>query len=221
MSTIPWYQSNTLRGLLVALVAFALQLAGLDAQFPDAAGYVGKVLDLVTLGAMMYAGYARVRQPTPPISNAAAAKMQAGKVRSPLLVGLLAGALALLAFTGCATTPQSVVSTACQKQASYQVERCAMAVADLYAVYQQRGLEIVQDTSTPAEVREAIKTADAAATPVMRELLASTRVYLQVKADLAAGTTTEDKVVIANEQLEQWVQLALPRVTALINAFGG
>lgn len=223
--SIPWYQSPVYAGALVSLITQLLVLFGVaDKVAPDTvSGAVNAVLQLVAIAAAGLAWWKRQRSSIQPIAltKSSAEVKDAKRMPYGVIGALLAAVLVLPLLPGCVTTPQSVVSTACQEQASYQVERCAKAIGELYAVYQQRGLEAVQAPATPDEVRAAIKTADAAATPVVRELLASLKVYLAVKADLAAGSTTEDQVAIANEQLQQWVQLALPRVTALINAFGG
>lgn len=73
MDKIPWYKSNTLRGLLVAAITLIAQKAGIaDAVGDaDAAKLVDLALGLVEGAAMAYAAYARVRHPTPPVSNAA------------------------------------------------------------------------------------------------------------------------------------------------------
>ncbi len=79
MDKMPWYKSNTLRGLLVAAITLIAQKAGIADAFgdADAAKLVDLALGFVEAGAMAYAAYARVSQPTPPVSNAAIAKTQA------------------------------------------------------------------------------------------------------------------------------------------------
>lgn len=73
MDKLPWYKSNTLRGLLVAAITLVAQKAGAADAFGDA-----QVANLVDLGlgfiescALAYAAYARVTQPTPPLTDAA------------------------------------------------------------------------------------------------------------------------------------------------------
>src|SRR5437868_3447681 len=63
----------------------------------------------------------------------------AGKATAHWLVTILGLLLVLGMLLGCATPPTSVLGVACQQQESYQVERCAKAVAETYEVYQRRG----------------------------------------------------------------------------------
>lgn len=130
-------------------------------------------------------------------------------------------AVAVLALAGCASTPTKVLSVACDREYSYSTERCAKAVAETYEVYHKRAENLVDDPATPKDVKRAVKNAELTATNVIIEVLRSTRVYLGVKADLAAGTTTEEQLAIANAKLETWVQQAIPRLNALIASLGG
>ena len=79
MEKMPWYKSNTLRGLLVAAITLIAQKLGIadTVADADAAKLVDLALGLVEGVAIAYAAHARVTQPTPPVSNAALAKSQA------------------------------------------------------------------------------------------------------------------------------------------------
>lgn len=72
-ASIPWYQSNVLRGLAVSVISQAvviLRTHGVidpDAD-PDVAMLVDLIFQLAALGAAAYAGWSRLRQPTPPIT---------------------------------------------------------------------------------------------------------------------------------------------------------
>lgn len=65
-----WYKSNTMRALLVGLIAFGLDRIGL----PDtvAQGTAQQLVDLLLGtaqgGALLWGLYARSRQPTPPLT---------------------------------------------------------------------------------------------------------------------------------------------------------
>lgn len=126
-----------------------------------------------------------------------------------------------LTLAGCVTTPKDVLTVACDRSQEYSTERCAKSIAELYEVYQKRGEELKADPLAPADVKEAVQTADAAATPVILELVASTRVYVEIKSELDAGATQDERLAIANANLEGWVQKAMPRIKALIRATGG
>lgn len=84
METMPWYRSNVLRGLLVAILAFALQALGVTDNVESEAGkYADAGLQIIELAALAWAGYARVRQPTPPITQGVADKMTAMTKEQP------------------------------------------------------------------------------------------------------------------------------------------
>lgn len=78
MEKMPWYKSNTLRGLLVAAVALIAQKLGIAATVGDdqAAAIVDGALTLVESFALAYAAYYRVAHPTPPVSEVAIARTE-------------------------------------------------------------------------------------------------------------------------------------------------
>lgn len=129
--------------------------------------------------------------------------------------------LLLLALAGCAHTPKSVLDVACDRAYEYSVERCAKAAGDVYEVYQKRAEQIVADPLTPADVVSAVRKVEGPATEVMVNAQESNKLYISIKQQLAAGATTEDKLAIAERELEAWLQQALPRINALIAALGG
>jgi hypothetical protein len=66
----PFYKSNTVRALLVALVAWLLSLIGIaeEASTAEAQRLVGLWLELVQGIALAWGMYARTRQPTPALT---------------------------------------------------------------------------------------------------------------------------------------------------------
>lgn len=126
-----------------------------------------------------------------------------------------------LTLAGCATTPQDVLAVACARSQNYSTERCAKGIAETYEVYQKRAEDAVNDPLAPEDFKEAVRKVEKPASEVIVELLKSTRMYVSIKEQLAAGTTTEEQVAIANANLETWVQQALPQIKALVRAVGG
>lgn len=65
-----WYRSNTMRALLVGLVAFGLDRVGLPDGLSQGAAQqlVELLLGTAQGGAMLWGLYARSRQPTPPLT---------------------------------------------------------------------------------------------------------------------------------------------------------
>ena len=204
MNPIPWYKSNTLRGLLVAVLAQLVAIFHVsDAVTSDAiAANVDKFLDIISLIATAYAAYARSRQPTPPLTQAAADKtaarvasetptstQQGGFAQVSVLSAMsVFTALALTCMTfvvGCATPPTAVVASACgtgNAVSQFGIERCAKGTVDVYNVYQKRGLELLQDPSTPESVKQTIKQIDAHASPIAHDILVTAAVFVNAKA---------------------------------------
>jgi len=72
-TVIVWYDAGTMRALVVALVGLVGIIASLfgadEALFSDKAPKIIDALStILTLGGVIWAGIARSRQPTPPIS---------------------------------------------------------------------------------------------------------------------------------------------------------
>lgn len=67
---IPWYKSNTLRALLVALIAQVLVWFGVADLLPaeQLEQFVDMGLKVTEVVAILAAGITRARQPTPPVT---------------------------------------------------------------------------------------------------------------------------------------------------------
>jgi hypothetical protein len=79
MDKLPWWKSNTLRGLLIAGIALIAQKLGIADTVgdPQASQLVDLALALVESVALGYAAYVRVAQPTPPLSDVAVIRTEA------------------------------------------------------------------------------------------------------------------------------------------------
>lgn len=117
----------------------------------------------------------------------------------------------LIACSPLATKPQEVISVACAPSDQYQIERCAEAVGDVYASYQQRALEIVTDPATPPNVKDAIKAVDAELTPLVRTLVQTANAYRQLKANQAPPP----QIASAEKSLRFQLQEVQPKVQSL------
>ena len=113
MEQIKWYQSTTLRALLVAFVSQVIVWTGVAEQLPDGAATlaVDALLQVVALVATAYAAWARANRANPPITEAAVRKTEAqsvppgqgGFVRPLMLAVLLAvSASVAVGVAGCA-----------------------------------------------------------------------------------------------------------------------
>lgn len=219
MNSKPWYTSATYYALFVAIVSKILMMAGLAES--DAGKQAGEivtvVLPFIGICADLLAAWARKRAKGPLTLTKAGAETQNGQGGFASVWLLLVVAIAsVIALSACVTPPHKVIETACTPGTQYSVERCVKGIAETWETYQKRAEIIVADPLTPPEVKAGVQQAEAATRPVIVDMLLAGGAYGQVKADLAAGTTEADKLVIANAKLEEWVAKALP----LVRSFG-
>jgi hypothetical protein len=115
-------------------------------------------------------------------------------------------------LSGCKSTPVSEAKT---------VDAKAYALYGTFVAIEEQASVLVQSTATPIDVKIAIRKADSAVKPVADALLAASREYLRIKAEVAAGQTSADKLALATVNLERWVKEATPLINNLIAAVGG
>lgn len=205
MNAIPWYRSNVLRALLLGLVAFVLKKAGLADQFPNTEELVNNLLDLVQIIAGLWAGYARVKQPTPPVTlTKAAADVQ--PPQASIFATLLALIFVLPMLHGCETFAVGRAQTLEQKAAA--------SLGD-FNIFQAAALEIGKDVGVVPEVRKGVLDAAIAAKPVADEVDKTLREYRSIKRQIAAGQSTDEKLAIVASNLQSWTQQLVPLVSHL------
>lgn len=114
--------------------------------------------------------------------------------------------VAVLLMMGCTSNPVSEATRPDQR---------AYAVAGTYAIGQSRALDILAQPATPESVRQAIKQADAVASPVVQQLIEATKLYANISAELS-GTEGDARLAAAAANLETWLIRAKPLVDNLI-----
>lgn len=124
---------------------------------------------------------------------------------------LMACALALLVglLPGCAANPLKEAKGA---------DEAAYAVLGSYQVFQKQALKVVQDATLPTGIRRAAADADAAAFPVLKALDQSLTTFLDIKAQVEAGTSKEAKLLTAAANLKDWTTKAQAAVKSLRDA---
>lgn len=128
-------------------------------------------------------------------------------ITARLLILSLFALLALPLLTGCGSNPQKSVQ---------ELDTRAYALYGTFVVFEEQAALIIKQPATPANVKAMIRSSDAAAKPVADALLVSVKEYLRIKEELDAGTTTNDKLVIATANLEKWVLAATPVIQQLV-----
>lgn len=111
----------------------------------------------------------------------------------------------------------------------HTVGQCYLATEGTFNRAQNAALEILHNPDTPASVKDAVKTADGKATPVVLEMSKSYTLYKHVKADLntcAASDTacqndTNAKILAATSNVNKWLAEATPLVQDLLKLAAG
>jgi len=207
MDKIPWYQSTTLRALLVALVSQLIVWTGVAEQLPDGAATlaVDALLQVVAIAATAYAAWARANRANPPITERAMKRQaeamveqshptanpnQSGFVRASMLGILLALAVPSVALLAGACAPIGV-----QPAKNF----------DQQLAYAYSSHTAVLDSAANALEAGSLTVEDAEAVLAMAD---QSRVLLD-SARLAAGagdvTTAEGRLALATNVLQQLV----------------
>lgn len=121
----------------------------------------------------------------------------------------LSAILMMAALAACAHNPYKYADTALDK---------AHVTLRSLEIVQTEALTIVNDASVPAAVKTAIRQASQAATTSATELGNATIEVEKIRTELAVGTTTADKLRIANDKLLDWVATVKKRIASIQSA---
>lgn len=100
-------------------------------------------------------------------------------------------------------------------------EQRAYAAYGTFVIMQEKAVDLARNETLSRSVRLGIINAEERAKPVADSLLDAINEYDAIRAQLDAGTTTEDRVVIASNNLDNWVSRLIPLTTQLIAAVQG
>lgn len=96
------------------------------------------------------------------------------------------------------------------------LEQKVYATYGSFIVFEVQASQLVSSPDVPPEVKDLIKQADAIAKPAADAMFDAAVELIKIKADLAAGQTTDEKVLIATQNLNRWYLEAEPKITQLI-----
>lgn len=234
--------SGVLRALGVAAIAFlaliySMFFHGNQAMFvANGTQLLEGGLALATAGAGVWAVVARVALPNPPLTQGAADAHTAllaaqgtpivastptetvvpiassSKISAHWMAVMLAVLVVSALMAGCQSEPVAAANTPGQK---------AAALLGDFNIYEAASLSIGQNTAIPIGARRAVLDAAIAAKPVADSAQAALTTYRQVTTALSAGTTTQDKVLIAATNLQNWITQLSTLVTSLVAAEKG
>jgi phosphosulfolactate phosphohydrolase-like enzyme len=126
--------------------------------------------------------------------------------------GLMLLPIVVLALAACAVNPHKTAQT---------VEQQGDAVYGELVIAKEQGAKILQDATVSDVVKKPIAQLIVQSKPVTDNLQASIVLYDKVKADVASGASTEEKLAIVNRELAGWIAQAQPLITKLVAAVAG
>ncbi len=100
-------------------------------------------------------------------------------------------------------------------------EQRAYAAYGTFVIAQETAADLVEDASIPDGVRLRIIQAEERAKPVADSLLDAYMGFLIVKAEFDAGETTEQRLVTAANELDDWVTQLAPLISELLRNIRG
>lgn len=106
-------------------------------------------------------------------------------------------------------------------KAAETTEQRAYASYGTFVIFQEKAADLVEQPGLSNGVKLRIINAEAAAKPVADNLLDAYTEFLVIKAQFDAGETTQDKLVIASNNLDGWVTQLAPLVNELIRNLKG
>lgn len=119
----------------------------------------------------------------------------------------------LMFLSGCqSTNPIGAAETA---------EQRAYAAYGTFVIFQEKAADLVEQPELSRGLKLRIINAEEAAKPVAESLLDAYTELLAVRAQFDAGQTTEEKVVIASNNLNSWITRLAPLVNELIRNIKG
>lgn len=118
-----------------------------------------------------------------------------------------------------------VICSGCQSAnpvaAAQTPEQRAYAAYGTYVIFAEEAATLAENPTIPNHVKAALVRAEEAAKPAADALLAAVRQADTIAAQVAAGTTPQEKYVIALNSLNSWVTTSVPLINALVSAVKG
>lgn len=125
------------------------------------------------------------------------------------VMSVLLTLVAMVLLTGCTTSPLSQAETFEQK---------AFALYGTYVIFQGRAAELVNDQATPEKAKQALREADKIAYPLAESLVDAAIEVSAVRERVSAGTTPEEKLTIALQNLSLIYFAVAPKLLAVVSA---
>lgn len=119
--------------------------------------------------------------------------------------------LILLLLAACTSNPFKTAETP---------EQTADAVYGSYTIAVEQGAELLKDPAIADDKKRPVAEAMVAAKEPANSFQDALVQYSTVRAQLAAGTTSQERLVIAQQNVDRWLAEAKPLIDKLIAAVG-
>lgn len=118
----------------------------------------------------------------------------------------------LLILAACTSNPFKTAETG---------EQNSDALYGSYVIAKEQGATLLGNTSIPDSAKRPLAELMVSSKPGADSLQDALIEYSTVRAQLAAGTTSEEKLLIAQRNVDEWTAKASPLINQLIEAVGG
>jgi hypothetical protein len=120
--------------------------------------------------------------------------------------------LLLLCLVSCAVNPFRTAQTTEQK---------GDALYGQYVILKEQGAALLNDPTIADDVKRPLAVAMIASKDAADQLQIALIQYSQINVQLSAGSSSKEKLVIAEQNLARWLQEAQPFINQLSAAVGG
>lgn len=100
-------------------------------------------------------------------------------------------------------------------------EQRAYAAYGTFVIFQEKAADLAEDPNIPNGAKLRIIAAEERAKPIAESLLDAYTEFLAIKAEFDAGQTTEERVIAASNNLNDWITRLAPVVNELIRNVKG
>ena len=101
------------------------------------------------------------------------------------------------------------------------VEQKAYATYGTFVIFEEQAAKLVSSGQLPRSTVVKIGDADNRAKPIADSLLEATLQFAEIRAEYEAGGTGEGRFIAATNELNGWVEQALPLINNLVAAVKG
>lgn len=120
--------------------------------------------------------------------------------------------LLVLLSSACASNPQRTAKT---------LEQHGDAAYGQYVIAKEQGAKLLKDPTIQDSAKRPLAEAMVASKEPADKLQDALIEYSTVKAQVAAGKTTEDRLLIAQQNIDSWLAHAQPLINDLVRIVGG